>query len=155
MSLIALKCPSCGAKISLSDDEEYGYCTYCGSKIQNEAIQRLKIEYRGDPMSVTNVKNERNAQYIFNVENKQAVQPNITISKPRFRRLVFGILFVAVVFICICVFIDDKRIESAGLIIAGVFGSIGIALIISYIRSASLYAKAVKNAINNGTVTNR
>ena len=79
----------------------------------------------------------------------------MTVSKPRFRRLVIGIILVAVLFICIWVFIDDKKVDSAGLIIAGISGLIGIALIISYIISASLYAKAVKNAIKNGTVTNR
>ena len=31
--MIALKCPSCSADISLDDSRDYGFCTYCGSKI--------------------------------------------------------------------------------------------------------------------------
>ncbi|MDE7269474.1 MAG: hypothetical protein K2N81_03270, partial [Acetatifactor sp.] len=37
----ALKCPSCGADIELDDSREYGFCLYCGTKIQ--LIEKISI----------------------------------------------------------------------------------------------------------------
>lgn len=33
MSLIALKCPSCGGNLEFEDSREFGFCQYCGTKI--------------------------------------------------------------------------------------------------------------------------
>lgn len=33
MAVTALVCPRCGAQIELDDSREYGFCSYCGSKI--------------------------------------------------------------------------------------------------------------------------
>ena len=44
MGFIKLTCPNCGAAIELSDDRQYGFCTYCGTKvIQDKVI----VEHRG------------------------------------------------------------------------------------------------------------
>ena len=44
MAFIALKCPACGADISLDDSRDFGFCQYCGTKIvQDKTI----IEHRG------------------------------------------------------------------------------------------------------------
>ena len=32
-TLIALRCPRCGADINVADDREFIFCEYCGSKI--------------------------------------------------------------------------------------------------------------------------
>ena len=32
--MIDLKCPNCSASISLDETREYGFCSYCGTKIQ-------------------------------------------------------------------------------------------------------------------------
>jgi len=45
MSLIAAKCPNCGADIQLDDTRETGFCMYCGTTvIVKEAIQTVKID---------------------------------------------------------------------------------------------------------------
>ena len=31
--MIALKCPNCGADITLDDTREFGFCSYCGTKV--------------------------------------------------------------------------------------------------------------------------
>ena len=31
--MIALKCPNCGADITLDDTRDFGFCTYCGTKV--------------------------------------------------------------------------------------------------------------------------
>ena len=42
----ALMCPQCGANINLDDTREFGFCNYCGAKIQiNETIIH---EHRGE-----------------------------------------------------------------------------------------------------------
>lgn len=44
MGFIALKCPSCGAEITLDETREFGFCQYCGTKIVQE---KQVIEHRG------------------------------------------------------------------------------------------------------------
>lgn len=34
MGMKQLKCPSCGADLNLDDSKEYGFCSYCGTKVQ-------------------------------------------------------------------------------------------------------------------------
>ena len=43
MSLEVVKCPNCGANINLNDNQEFGFCTYCGTKVVNNAIKKQKI----------------------------------------------------------------------------------------------------------------
>lgn len=43
MSVEVVKCPNCGANINLNDDQEFGFCTYCGTKVVNNAIKKQKI----------------------------------------------------------------------------------------------------------------
>lgn len=45
MSITALKCPSCAADIQVDDEREYGFCSYCGSKIKTRDV--VEIRYTG------------------------------------------------------------------------------------------------------------
>lgn len=44
MGFIKLTCPNCGADIQLDETKEYGFCTYCGTKIMQD---KLVIEHKG------------------------------------------------------------------------------------------------------------
>ena len=44
MGFIKLVCPNCGANVELSDDREFGFCTYCGAKLIQD---KVVIEHRG------------------------------------------------------------------------------------------------------------
>jgi len=50
VQFIAVKCPACGADISVESNREFSFCTYCGSKImmnnENEHIYRNIDEAR-------------------------------------------------------------------------------------------------------------
>lgn len=49
MSLVATKCPNCGASIMIDAGSQEGYCSYCGSKLKiQEVIQHVKIDKTGD-----------------------------------------------------------------------------------------------------------
>ena len=50
MSLIDVKCPNCGASIQLDDNREFGFCSYCGSKVQlqNPTVNKIVIDKSGD-----------------------------------------------------------------------------------------------------------
>lgn len=49
MSLVATKCPNCGASIMLDAGSKEGFCTYCGSKLKvQDVINRVKIDKTGD-----------------------------------------------------------------------------------------------------------
>lgn len=49
MSLVATKCPNCGASIMLDAGSQEGFCSYCGSKLKvQEVIQYVKIDKTGD-----------------------------------------------------------------------------------------------------------
>lgn len=41
----ALLCPQCGASICLDDTREFGFCNYCGSKIQ--LVEKTIVEHNG------------------------------------------------------------------------------------------------------------
>lgn len=42
MGLQVLNCPSCGGKIEFDKDQEFGFCKYCGAKIQNTSIKKIR-----------------------------------------------------------------------------------------------------------------
>lgn len=46
--LVSLKCPSCGAELSVEEDRDICFCTYCGAKIlieqSDEAIKARSRE---------------------------------------------------------------------------------------------------------------
>lgn len=44
MGIIAMKCPQCGADIQLDDSREFGFCTYCGTKVMQE---KIIVEHKG------------------------------------------------------------------------------------------------------------
>lgn len=44
MGFVKLTCPNCGANIELSADRDFGFCTYCGTKIVRDSIV---VEHRG------------------------------------------------------------------------------------------------------------
>lgn len=44
MGIIAIKCPSCGADVSLDESREFGFCTYCGTKVMQE---KIVVEHNG------------------------------------------------------------------------------------------------------------
>ncbi|MBQ7740469.1 MAG: hypothetical protein IJT65_04475 [Eubacterium sp.] len=44
MSFVALKCPGCGANIQLDNTKEYGFCSYCGTKVVQD---KIVVEHRG------------------------------------------------------------------------------------------------------------
>lgn len=46
MSIIALVCPQCGGEISIDNEREFGFCSYCGTKIilkNNEVVVNLSV----------------------------------------------------------------------------------------------------------------
>lgn len=52
MSLVNVKCPNCGASIQLDNSREFGFCSYCGSKVQvQEAVHKIEIDKSGDIQS--------------------------------------------------------------------------------------------------------
>ncbi len=44
MALVAMKCPNCSANIELDDSREFGFCSYCGTKVMQE---RIIVEHKG------------------------------------------------------------------------------------------------------------
>ena len=44
MGYIKISCPSCGANIELDDSREFGFCSFCGTKITQD---KIVVEHRG------------------------------------------------------------------------------------------------------------
>lgn len=44
MGIIAIKCPQCGADVQLDDSREFGFCTFCGTKVMQE---KIVVEHNG------------------------------------------------------------------------------------------------------------
>ena len=45
MGMVALKCPNCGADISINESKDFGFCEYCGTKVMQE---KIVVEHRID-----------------------------------------------------------------------------------------------------------
>lgn len=43
--MVALRCPNCKANISIDDSREFGFCSYCGAKVQ--LVQTVKMVHEG------------------------------------------------------------------------------------------------------------
>ena len=54
--MIDLKCPNCSASISLDETREYGFCSYCGTKIQ--LAQKVRMIHEGT-VNVGGIKTEQ------------------------------------------------------------------------------------------------
>lgn len=54
--MIDLKCPNCSAPISLDETREYGFCSYCGTKIQ--LVQKVRMMHEGT-VNVGGIKTEQ------------------------------------------------------------------------------------------------
>ncbi len=48
MALEALTCPKCKGEVDLDKDQEYGYCKYCGTKVQNTNFQKVVVTIKND-----------------------------------------------------------------------------------------------------------
>lgn len=60
MAFISLKCPSCGADIELDESREFGFCSYCGTKIvQEKQVVELKGEVKVEGVSTADKLLER------------------------------------------------------------------------------------------------
>ena len=40
--LAPLTCPNCEGEVVLDKDQEFGFCKYCGTKVQNVSIKKIK-----------------------------------------------------------------------------------------------------------------
>ena len=65
MGFIAVRCPNCGANIDIDDKRDFGFCTYCGTKVEREKqIVELKGKISVDGISGADALLER-AQIIL------------------------------------------------------------------------------------------
>lgn len=44
MKIVPLKCPECNADITIDEDREFGFCSFCGTKIMVETVQRTSTK---------------------------------------------------------------------------------------------------------------
>jgi len=150
MTLRALKCPSCGADITLDDDREFGFCAYCGTQIQlgDRIHVHVTHEYKGNPPHV-NVTNNYYYDDDGVPDDDNGTKPHIVIEKPTGKKLGWGIALAIIgiiglsssggkqfSYIAVCLIM---------LVIAGI-------LLASYYRAVQVYNEAVRNASKNGGV---
>lgn len=55
MGFKAVKCPACGSTIELDESREFGFCSYCGTKVVQD---KIVVEHRGS-ISVSGVANDQ------------------------------------------------------------------------------------------------
>ena len=52
-ALEALTCPNCDGEVELDAEQEYGFCKYCGTKVQNTNFKKINVKIEGNP-TITN-----------------------------------------------------------------------------------------------------
>lgn len=55
MGFIKLTCPNCGAAMDLDENREFGFCSYCGTKVVQD---KIVIEHKGT-VSISGIANEK------------------------------------------------------------------------------------------------
>lgn len=72
-ALEALICPQCGGEVELDENQEYGFCKYCGTKVQNTNFKIIKGEVKvvGNP-TVENYMKLAD-RYFYNFEYDEAL----------------------------------------------------------------------------------
>ena len=72
MSLVTMKCPSCGGTLELDDTREFGFCIYCGTKVRVQD-EKARVEVSGS------VKFDETDKYknCLNLANEAYVNGNI------------------------------------------------------------------------------
>lgn len=48
MALEALVCPNCKGEVELDKEQEFGFCKYCGTKVQNTSIKKVRGKVKID-----------------------------------------------------------------------------------------------------------
>lgn len=84
MSLIALKCPSCGGNLEFEDSREFGFCQYCGTKIMisqeiNNTVNNTVNNFNSTTI-ISNGKEEQNRRKI-SAAQKAADEGNYEAAK--------------------------------------------------------------------------
>lgn len=153
MAVTALRCPSCGAEITLDDDREFGFCSYCGSKIQIGERMNVHVthEYKGDTPDV----NITNNYYYNDDQDDNNSNVNITVKKPSSKRLVWGIILAVIGFVGLFGADNASEKTASYFVIVIVFIVLGIILVISNIISFKNYNLLLKEAIKNKHTINR
>ena len=57
MTLVPMKCPGCGGEIQLDDSKEFGFCMFCGAKIQNDAasVRNIRMDRSSEIVGLLNL----------------------------------------------------------------------------------------------------
>lgn len=142
MAIRALKCPSCGADITLDDSREFGYCSYCGTQIQiGERINvHVTHEHKGESPHVHVTNN-----YYYE-DSDEDMQPSVTVNKPGSKRLGWGIALIIIGIIGLC---SSGGKQFSYIAVCLIMVVIAIILLISYYRDMKLYRDAVRNTFQN------
>ena len=147
MAIRALKCPSCGADITLDDSREFGFCSYCGTQIQiGEQINvHMTHEFKGDApdIHVTN-------QYYYSDRNEPS-GPRVTVEKPGNKRLGWGIVLAIIGIICLCTGSSKKF---GYILVCLIMIIVAAILLVSYYRDLKLYRDAVRNSFKQNHRSN-
>lgn len=80
MSILELKCPNCGGDIKLDQSKDFGFCMYCGTKIQ--ITEKVRVEHGGtiSVNGLTTVESLCKKGYM-EIDSKNFISASITFDK--------------------------------------------------------------------------
>lgn len=145
MAIRALKCPSCGADITLDDSREFGFCSYCGTQIQiGERINvHVTHEHKGDAPHV----HVTNNYYYEDLE--EAPKVHITVERPAGKKLGWGIVLGVLGVIGLS---NSAGKGASYIVLSLVFLVIAVLLLVSYFRAMKIYGEAVRKTANQNVI---
>ena len=92
MSLESMKCPSCGGQVYFDEDQEFAFCSHCGTQVYREDTHfDKKIEFEKHKIDANKeLELERMKQ---NAKNKEAE------NKQDFKECILLVILIAIMFI--------------------------------------------------------
>lgn len=75
MAMKSLKCPSCGANLEMDDSKEYGFCSFCGTKVQiNERINVNVVHTQGKESAESLLQKARHCFNTATIDNDKVME---------------------------------------------------------------------------------
>lgn len=96
--MVDFKCPNCGVNISIDDTREFGFCSYCGTKLQ--LVQKVKVVHEGT-VNIPGIKSENqvltSAKKMIEIGEKgeaQKLLENLVASSPDCGEAWLGLAYI-------------------------------------------------------------
>lgn len=146
MNIHTLKCPNCSGDVQIDDTRDFGFCTYCGTKIvlskdvPSNATDAF-VDNRDAALAELTRINEHFspiAEEFYNIDDINSEIQNITVRRYpiyKFFKIIFIILFLLILFLILVTYSTTEKlfmelVWNGVLMLTGLTGTVFIHMLV-------------------------